>query len=149
MVACLNKNFIDFVLLKNNKMALISKYILEFYEIGAFKTCEQSVKFNNELEALSVFDDRFLLIGTEGNVEFYDSKNFKNVKTIFIRDDVKLIYVNQNKVYIACEWDIANEYEIDNDGNYNLISFIPLENKQINDITIVKDGRLITCTGKI
>jgi hypothetical protein len=149
MVACLNKNFIDFVLLKNNKMALLSKDKLEFYEIEAFKTCEQSVKFNSEPEVLSVFDDNFLLIGIENKVEIFDYKNYKKVKSIFIPYNVKVIKVNQNKVYIACECDIANEYEIDNNGNYNQISSIPLQDEIIEDIAVVKNGRLITCTTKI
>ena len=54
-------------------------------------------------------------------MEIYDYKNFKNIKTIFIPYIVKVIYVNQNKVYIACEHDIVNEYEIDNKGNYNYL----------------------------
>jgi hypothetical protein len=149
MVTCLNIDFIDFVLLKNNKMALLSKDKLEFYEIEAFKTCEQSVKFNSEPEVLSVFDDNFLLIGIENKVEIFDYKNYKKVKSIFIPYNVKAIKVNQNKVYIACECDIANEYEIDNNGNYNQISSIPLQDEIIEDIAVVKNGKLITCTTKI
>jgi hypothetical protein len=145
MVTCLNIDFIDFVLLKNNKLALLTEDELEFYEIKEFKTCEQSVKFNGYPNTLSVFDDNFLLIGIEDKVEIYDYKNFKKVKSIFIPYIVKVIYVNQNKVYIACEHNIANEYEIDNNGNYNQISSIPLTNKIVSDITVVKDGRLITC----
>ena len=145
IVACLNIDFIDFVLIKNNKLALLKKNKLEFYEIKTFKTCEQSVKFKNNPITLSVFDDNFLLIGIEDKVEIYDYNNFKNVKSIFIPYTVKVIYVNQNKVYIACEHNIANEYEIDNNGNYNQISSIPLTNKIVSDITVVKDGRLIIC----
>ena len=145
MATCLNIDFIDFVLLKNNKLALLTKDKLEFYEIKKFKTCKQSVKFNNKPKVLSAFDDNFLLIGIENKVEIYDYKNFKNVKSIFIPYIVKVIYVNQNKVYIACKSNIANEYEIDNNGNYNQISSIPLTNKIVSDITEVKDCRLITC----
>jgi len=144
MVACLNLNFIDFVLLKNNKMAILRKDKLEFYEIEEFKTCEKSVEFNEEPDTLSVFDDNFLLIGIDNKVQIYDYKNFKKVKSIFIPYTVKVIYVYQNKVYIACESDIANEYEIDNNGNYKQISSIPLQGKIVDDITVVKDGRLIT-----
>ena len=59
MATCLNIDFIDFVLLKNNKLALLTKDKLEFYEIKKFKTCKQSVKFNNKPKVLSVFDDNF------------------------------------------------------------------------------------------
>ena len=149
MVTCLNIDFIDFVLLKNNKLALLTKDKLEFYEIKTFKACEQSVKFNNKPKVLSVFDDNFLLIGIENKVEIYDYKNFKNVKCIFIPYTIKVIYVNQNKVYIACKSNIANEFEIDNNGNYKQISSIPLTNKIVDDITVVKDGRLITCASYI
>ena len=55
-----NIDFIDFVLLKNNKIALLTKDNLEFYEIKAFKTWEQSVKFNNKPKVLFIFDDNFL-----------------------------------------------------------------------------------------
>ena len=119
MVACLNLNFIDFALLKNNKMAILRKDKLEFYEIEEFKTCEKAVEFNEEPDALSVFDDNFLLIGIDNKVQIYDYKNFKNVKCIFIPYTVKVIYVNQNKVYIACKSNIANENEINNNRNYN------------------------------
>jgi len=130
-------------------MAILRKDKLEFYEIEEFKICEKSVEFNEEPDALSVFDDNFLLIGIDNKVQIYDYKNFKNVKCIFIPYTVKVIYVNQNKVYIACKSDIANEFEIDNNGNYKQISSIPLTNKIVDDIAVVKDGRLITCASYI
>ena len=99
-------------------MSILRKDKLEFYEIEEFKTCEKSVEFNEEPDTLSVFDDNFLLIGIDNKMQIYDYKNFKNVKSVFIPYTVKVICVYQNKVYIACEDEIANEYEIDNNENY-------------------------------
>ena len=36
-----------------------------------------------------------------------------------------------------------------NMGNYNQISSIPLQDEIIEDIAVVKNGKLITCTTKI
>ena len=126
-------------------MALLTEDKLEFYETEIFKNIEKSVKFNNEPNILSVFDDNYLLIGIENKVEIYDYKNFKSIKSIFISYEIKKIFVNQNKVYIGCEYDIANEYIIDNNGNYQQTYNIPIPNKFLSDITVVKEGRLITC----
>ena len=82
-------------------------------------------------------------------MQIYDYKNFKEVKRIFIPYTVKVIYVYQNKVFIACQDTIANEFEIDCNGNYKQISSIPLQGKKVFDITVVKDGRLITCTNNL
>ena len=145
IITSLNIDFTDFALLKNDKMAFLIKNKLEFYETKTFKIIEQSVKFKNKPTILSVFDENFLLIGIENKVEIYDYKNFKSIKSIFIPYEIKVIYVNQNKVYIGCEYDIANEYKIDSNGNYNQTYNIPIPDKLLSDITVIKDGRLITC----
>ena len=157
ITACLNINFINFILLKNNMMAVLTSDKLQFYEIDKFKKNENSVKFKNKPEKLSIFNENFLLIGVQNRVEIYDYKNFKSIKSFCCVYPIKVIYVNQNKVFIGestrydlkrgSAYNIINEYELDNNGNYKQVySYTNPHKNELVDITQVKDGRLITCS---
>lgn len=70
---------------------------------------------------------------------------------------LKAIYVKENMAYVGetAYYDFKNnsanngigEYEIDDNGNCKQISYITNGHKnELNDVTLVKDGRLISCS---
>ena len=158
ITACLNINLINFIVLKNDMIAVLTSDKLHFYEIDKFKKNENSVKFKNKPEKLSIFNENFLLIGVQNRVEMYDYKNYKSITSFGCAYPIKVIYINQNKVFIGestrydlkrgSAYNIINEYELDNSGNYKQVySYTNPHKYELVDITQVKDGRLITCSG--
>ena len=128
-----------------------------FYESNNLSKIGKSSKISNIGEKIACFDEHLLLIGTQKNVEIYNFEMFKIVKSIFCVYPIRVIYINQNKVFIgeSKNYDLSKngaenritEYEMDIDGNYKQIySYNNPHKNELNDITQVKDGRLVTCS---
>ena len=139
IVSSLKIDFEDFILIKN-KMCVLTKNIILFYDIVKFKKMEKYFKAK-DVTKIENYYNKFLLITTEKKVIIYDFIIFKEIKLINCPYMIEEIYVNFNRVYILYfDPDIIIDYEINEEGNY----------KQINSysggplITQLKDGRLIT-----
>lgn len=147
--SCLNIDFVDFIILSNNLIAVLTLDKLFFYESDNFKKINKFSKISNKGEKLVNFNDNLLLISTQKNVEIYDYKNYQSIKIFFCVYPIKVIYVDQNKVFIGesanNNFSAINEYEIDNNGNYTQVySYNNPHKNEITSITKLKDGRLIT-----
>ena len=117
ITACLNINLINFIVLKNDMMAVLTSDKLHFYEIDKFKKNGNSVKLNKP-EKLAIFNDNFLLIRVQNRVEMYDYKNYKSIKSFGCAYPIKVIYINQNKVFIG----ESTRYDLKNNCAYNVIN---------------------------
>ena len=144
----LNIDLNDFILPNNDMIAALTSDKLIFYKsenLGKINSVkikggEKIVRYNDNLLLIAAYD-----------VEIFDYKTFKIVKSIYCVYDKIIIYVNLNRVFIGetdCCDNRITEYEIDDKGNYKQIS-LPIESfkGELTDMTIVKDGRLITSSG--
>jgi len=145
IVSTLKIGFNDFISLKNKLIAILTEDRIHFYETEKLQQIGKSSKISNKGIKLSYFNKNLILIGTQKNIEIYDYKNFKIIKSIFCAYPVKAIYINQNKFFIGEEKTIT-EYEIGVDRNYKQINTFKAHKYYIKDITQVNDGRLITCS---
>jgi len=142
---------INFIILKNNIFAVLRnnvKNILCFYEIDSFK-CVQNQFFSPETKIISALDEKYMLIGSNKEIIIYDYINYKSNKKIKCTYYLNKIYINNNKVFICESEESKNkivEYEFDNDGNYQKIYTYLNPQKKLKDLTLTKDGRLITCS---
>ena len=139
IVSSLKIDFEDFILLKN-KMCILTKNIILFYDIVKFKKMKKQFK-TKDVKKIENYNNKFLLIATEKKVIIYDFNIYKEIKFINCPYMIEKMYVNLNKVFILYfDTDMIIDYEINEEGNY----------KQINSysggpfITQLKDGRLIT-----
>ena len=75
---------------------------LAFYDVKELKKVRNSPKISNKYGCLkfALYNEKFILIGTEENVEIFDLQNNKIVKSIFLIYDIKKIYINQNRAFI-------------------------------------------------
>jgi len=145
------EGLINFIILKNNIFAVLRnnvKNVLCFYEINSFK-CVKDQFFSPEINIISTLDEKYMLIGSNKEIIIYDYINYKSNKKIKCTYFLNKIYINNNKVFI-CESDGSKnkiiEYEFDNDGNYKKIYTYLNPQKILKDLTLTKDGRLITCS---
>ena len=142
---------INFIILKNNIFAVLRnnvKNVLCFYEIDSFK-CVQNQFFSPETNTISALDEKYMLIGSDKEIIIYDYINYKSNKKIKCTYFLYKIYINNNKVFICESEESKNkiiEYEFDNDGNYKKIYTYLNPQKKLKDLTLTKDGRLITCS---
>ena len=159
---------VNFVLLKNNLMAVLIKikkdkdkyndnaenYCLNFYDVRIFKFIKrQNVE---KTEIICPLDEKFMFIGTHKGVIIYDYINFKNNKTISCQYPLYKIYLFNGFVYIGetenydyklktCKNRIV-EYEYDYKGNLKQIYSYYKPQNRLKDFIKVKDGRLLTCS---
>ena len=90
-----------------------------------------------------------MLIGTNNDIIIYDYINFKANKKIKCNYNLYKIKTNNYKLFVCESIKDKNqmtEYEIDKDGNYKKIYIYDKFKKKIVDLTLVSDGRLITCS---
>ena len=142
---------INFIILKNNTFAVLRNNVpnvLCFYEINNFKNVKYQF-FSPETNIISVLNEKYMLIGSDKEIILYDYINYKSNKKIKCVYPLYKIYINDNKVF-ACEAENSKnqiiEYEFDNDGNYKKIYSYLNPQKKLKDLTLIKDGRLITCS---
>ena len=143
-------DFEDFLFLNKDLIVVLLIDRLAFYDVKELKKVRSSPKISNKYECLkfALYNEKFILIGTEENVEIFDLQNNKIVKSIFLIYDIQKIYVYQNRAFIL-ESEVSDtriaEYEIDETGNYKEIdSFDNPHRSDLTDIIHTKDGRLIT-----
>ena len=152
-----NIDFIDFIVLNKNLIAVLLINRLDFYDVNELKKIKSSGKVSNMYTCvrMAYFSENLIIIGTTRNIEIFDYSNFKTIKSIFCVYPIKAIYTNKNKVFIGestgyeysndCAQNRITEYEMDETGNYNQIDSLNNPHKnEITDITQAKDGRLIT-----
>ena len=142
---------INFIVLKNNIFAVLRNNVpnvLCFYEINNFKSVKYQF-FSPETNIISVLNEKYMLIGSDKEIILYDYINYKSNKKIKCVYPLYKIYINDNKVFV-CEAEKSKnqiiEYEFDNDGNYKKIYAYLNPQKKLVDLTLIKDGRLITCS---
>jgi hypothetical protein len=142
---------INFIILKNNIFAVLRNNVpnvLCFYEIDSFK-CIKYQFFSPETNIISVLNEKYMLIGSDKEIILYDYINYKSNKKIKCVYPLYKIYINNYKVFICesekCKNQII-EYEFDYDGNYKKAYTYLNPQKKLIDLTLIKDGRLITCS---
>ena len=144
---------INFVILKNNIFAVLRNNVsnvLCFYEIDSFK-CVKNQFVSPETNIISVLNEKYMLIGSDKEIILYDYINYKSkekIKCDYLYVLYK-IYINNYKVFICETGGSKNqiiEYEFDNDGKYKKIYVYLNPQKKLKDLTLIKDGRLITCS---
>ena len=146
-----NIDFIDFIVLNENLIAVLLINRLDFYDANELKKIKSSEKISNLYTCvrMAYFSENLIIIGTTRSIEIFDYSSFKTIKSISCVYPIKSIYTNENKVYIGesttHDQNRITEYEIDETGNYNQIDFLDNpHNNELTDITQAKDGRLIT-----
>lgn len=149
-------DFIDFILLKNNSMSVLREKYLEFYDIHKFIMINKA-KVNKGIN-LTLFNDKYLLLGTDKNVIIFDYIKNTSTKSIACIYPLRKIFVNKNIVIIGetTRYNLSkkkadnqiNEYEIDDIGNYKQkYMYKKPHNNELLDITQLTDGRIISCSG--
>ena len=157
IINSINIDFIDFILLNKNLIAVLLINKLEFYDTNELIKIKSSKKISNlyTCTKMSYFSENLIIIGTTKNIEIFDYKNFMTIKTIFCVYPIKKIFVNKNILFIgeSSNYNYSNdkaqsiisEYEIDENGNYKQIdTFNNTHKYELIDFTQVDDGRLIT-----
>lgn len=146
-----NIDFIDFIVLNKNLIAVLLINRLDFYDVNELKKIKSSEKISNLYTCvrMAYFSENLIIIGTTRSIEIFDYSSFKTIKSISCVYPIKTIYTNENKVFIGESTmygqNRITEYEIDETGNYNQIDFLDNpHNNELTDITQAKDGRLIT-----
>ena len=146
-----NIDFIDFIVLNENLIAVLLINRLDFYDVSELKKIKSSEKISNLYTCvrMAYFSENLIIIGTTRSIEIFDYSSFKTIKSISCVYPIKSIYTNENKVFIGESTtrgqNRITEYEIDETGNYNQIDFLDNpHNNELTDITQAKDGRLIT-----
>ena len=146
-----NIDFIDFIVLNKNLIAVLLINRLDFYDVNELKKIKSSEKISNLYTCvrMAYFSENLIVIGTTRSIEIFDYSSFKTIKSISCVYPIKSIYTNENKVFIGESTtrgqNRITEYEIDETGNYNQIDFLDNpHNNELTDITQAKDGRLIT-----
>ena len=142
---------INFILLENNIFAVLRNNVpnvLCFYNVNNFK-CIKHQFFSPETNYISPLNEKYMLIGTNNDIIIYDYINFKANKKIKCNYNLYKIKTNNYKLFVCESIKDKNqmtEYEIDKDGNYKKIYINDKFKKKIVDLTLVSDGRLITCS---
>ncbi len=93
-------DFIDFILLKNDSMAVLKEKYLEFYDIHKLNMINKA-KVNKGIN-LVLLNDKYLLIGTEKNAIIFENIKNTNIKSI------------------SCSYPLKNIVIIGETTNYNL-----------------------------
>ena len=154
MVTSFQIDFIDFIPVQENIIAVLSEDSLSFYDFDKSLNLNKKIKIQGGTK-ISNFNDKYLLYGTQKEIVIFDHINYKHVKSLPFIYPLRVIYVKENIVLIgeSARYNIEThsayngigEYEIDDNGNYKQLSYITNAHKnELNDITIVKDGRLIS-----
>jgi len=150
IINSINIDFIDFILLNKNLIAVLLINKLDFYDTNELKQIKTSQKINNLYTCVKMgyFSENLIVIGTTRTIEIFDYKNFMSIKSINCVYPIKKIFANKNKLFIGESDKYASkitEYEIDENGNYKQIDTLDNPHKyELIDFTQVEDGRLIT-----
>lgn len=149
-------DFIDFITVREHRIAVLDKNSLSFYDVDDVFNLIKKIKVKDGTKIRN-FSDKFLLYGTKKEIILFDYINYNYVKSLPLIYSLEAIYVKENMVYV-CEtasidfktYSAKNgiaEYEIDDNGNCKQLSYITNGHKnELKDVTIVKDGRLISCS---
>ena len=157
IVTSLQIDFIDFIAVQENIIAVLKADSLSFYDVDKIFNLNTKIKVKDGTK-ISYFNDKYLLYGTKKAIIIFDHINYKYVKSLPLIYSLRAIYVKENTIFVgesALCYDFKThsdnngigEYEIDDNGNYKQLSYITNGHKNtLNDVTIVKDGRLISCS---
>lgn len=145
-------DFVDFIVLNNNMLAVLFLDKIDFYDVNDLKKIKSSPKIKlYYCTTMSLLNEKLILIGTTSTVEIFDYENLKIIKTIFCSYPVLKIHIDENKRVFVGETNKCHsqlvQYEIDNEGNYKQIYLLNQPHKfDLVDFTKSKDGRLLTCS---